>query len=498
MISPSAILIAALLLLPAQDKRLTVPDAAAQKEAEKLIRGIFKDEYSKKAPADRISLAKKLLQQGLETTDSPAAGYVILREAADLAALSGETSVALQAISELSRLYRINSVEMKAAALATAGKSMRLIDEFGELAKAYLTLVEEALAAEDYDAAERAAATGGGFARKGKNVTLFSKLEARGKEAGDRRSRAAKVSRAMDAITKNPDDGEARLVIGQYLALVKGDWEEGLTHLARCSDPGFKTAAEKDLTQPSEAADQVAVGDGWWELGEKSSGSAQGRLRSRAGVWYLKARDPSSGLTRAKIDKRLEAAGMLPPVRPSVDLLKLIDPDRDAIHGHWQKQDGKLISPRVQMARIQIPYMPPEEYDLHVVVESEELKGSLNLGLVAGGSRVLAVIDGWTPNTQSMLGSIDDLAEGEAHHKGPTLSAGRTNTVVCSVRKTRLSVKVNGKVILDWQADYSRCHLEPYWATPNPNALVLAEFNEIFIISKVSLVPVTGEGKILR
>lgn len=494
---PCSVLLAALLLLPPQDKKLPVPDAAAQRESEKLIRGIFKDEYAKKAPADRLALAKKLLQQGLDTADNDVAAYVLLKEASEVAALSGDPALSLQAITEMSRRYQVAPLELKAGALATAGKSMKLIDEFAELAKTYLTLVEEALAADDFDAAERAAAAGAAFAKKGKNISLLSRLDARAREAGDRRARAAKVTRALEAIAKNPDDGEARLLVGQYLAVVKGDWDEGLNHLVRCSDLAFRTAAQKDLSQPSEAAEQAAVGDSWWDLGEKAAGAAQSRLRSRAGLWYLKARDQVAGLTRTKIDKRLDAAGMLPPTRPGVDLLRLIDLQLDTVRGQWQMQDGKLISPKVQMARLQIPYQPPEEYDLHVVFELDENQGSVNIGLVAGGSRVLAVIDGWSPE-QSVLGTIDDLAEGEALHKGRVLVAGRPNTVICSVRKSRLSVQVNGKLILDWAADYTRCRLEPYWATPDPRALVLAEFNSTFRFTKLSLVPVTGDGRRLR
>jgi len=491
------VLLASLLLVPTQDKKLPVPEPAAQRESEKLIREIFKEEYAKKAPADRSALAKKLLQQGLDTTDNPVAAYILLREASDVSALSGDPAVAFQAITELARRYQVAPLEMKAAALATAGKSMKLIDEFAELAKTYLSLVEEALAVDDFDAAERAAAAGSVVAKKGKSVSVLSRLDTRAKEAGDRRVRAAKVNRALEAIGKNPEDGDARFVVGHYLAVVKGDWDEGLNHLARCSDLPFKTAAQKDLSQPSESAEQVAAGDAWWELGEKVAGAAQGRLRSRAGLWYLKSRDQVAGITRTKVDKRLDAAGMLPPVRPSVDLLRLIDLQLDTVHGLWEFKEGKLISPRVQMARLQIPYTPPPEYDLHVVLELDENQGSVNIGLVAGGSRILAVIDGWSPE-RSVLGSIDDLADGEALYNGRVLVAGRPNTIICSVRKNRLSVKVNGKLILDWTADYTRCRLEPYWATPDPRALVLAEFNSQFRFTKLSLVPVTGDGQRLR
>lgn len=489
-------LLAALFLLLPQETKLPVPDAAAQKEAEKAIRAGLKEDYAKKSAADRLALSKKLLQQGVDAPDNPASRYVLLREAADVAAQSGDPATALQAITEIAKVYRVNGFEMKSAALVTASKSMRLIDEFGDLARIYLTLVEEALASDDYDSAERAATTGQQFAKKGKNGPLLEKLEARGKEAIERRSRAAKVARAFDAIAKNADDGEARLLAGYHLAVVKGDWEQGLVHLSRCSDSALKSAAGKDLAQPSDPAAQAALGDAWWDLGEKATGVAQGRLRSRAGSWYLKARDQLAGPARAKVDERLKAAGMLPAEKQGIDLLKLIDVDRDQVYGRWELKGGALISPQIPFGRIQIPYAPPEEYDLEVEFDSDREQGSVNLVLAGGNSRVCAVIDGGNP-PRSLLGMIEDVQEGEATYQGKVLVVGQ-NKVVCSIRKERLTVKVNGKAVLDWAADYKRCKLDPVWSSPNPKALVLAEFNSVFKFTKVSLIPVTGEGKSLR
>jgi hypothetical protein len=44
-------------------KRLPVPDGAKQKDAEKLVRDLFKDQYSKKSAADRKTLCGLLLEQ---------------------------------------------------------------------------------------------------------------------------------------------------------------------------------------------------------------------------------------------------------------------------------------------------------------------------------------------------------------------------------------------------------------------------------------------------
>jgi hypothetical protein len=492
-----SLLLGAVLLLPTQDKKLPVPEPAALKEAEKLVRDTFKAEYSRKAPQDRIALAKKLFQQGAETTDNDNARYVLLREAGDLAAQNGEATLALQAISLLQKRYQVNGYDLKFAALATVGRTMKTPEEFAGLARSYLALADDALAAGEFDAAEKAGLTGGSHAKKGKDLALFARLDAKCKEAGDCRARAAKVLKAFESLEKNPDDAEAHSVVGQYLVLVRGEWDDALPHLARGADAALKAAAEKDLSKPTEPADQAATGDLWWDLAEKDATPGRIRFRSRAGLWFLKAREHASGLTRTRIEKRLDAAGMLPPVRPSVDLLKLIDLQQDTVQGRWQFIDGKLVSPAVFMARLEIPYSPPEEYDLVVVVECGETQDSINLGLVAGDRRFLAVVDGWDP-PRTILSRLENQGDDEAVHMGRVIVSGKPNTVVCAVRKNRLSVKVNDQLLIDWQGDYQRLSLEKVWGTPNSKAMVIGAYLSTYRFSKITLIPVTGEGKKLR
>jgi len=474
-----------------------VPDAAAQKEAEKVVRDVFKEEFSKKTPAARVALARKLLQQGIDTQDNEPNCYVLLREAGDLAALSGESTLALQAISELSKRFQVNGIELKLAALAASAKVLKTPEEFAGVARGYLGVVEDALAAEEYDSAERGASAGVQVAKKAKDLALVAKIDSRGKEVAERKSRAAKVTKALEALGKNPSDGEAHLVVGQFFFLVKNDWAEALPHLAQGADAALKAAAEKDLSNPIEQSDQIAVGDVWWDLSEKATAAIQARLRSRACYWYLKPREQTSGITRTKIDKRLDAAGLLPPIRPAIDLLKLIDLQRDIVQGRWQFIDGKLVSPAVFMARVEIPYAPPEEYDLHIVVECEGKQDSINLGLVTGESRVLAAFDAADP-PRTTLSQIENQEANEAVYIGKVIVPGKPNTLVCSVRKNRLILKVNDKTLVDWAADYKRVSLENVWGSANSKALVIGAYLSIFRFSKISLVPVSGEGKKLR
>src|SRR5579863_9872177 len=75
-----------------------VPDPAAQKEIEKTLRDIFKAEYQKRAPADRLALAEKLKEQAQGSKDDPPTQYVLGSEARDLYLEGGDLASALKMV----------------------------------------------------------------------------------------------------------------------------------------------------------------------------------------------------------------------------------------------------------------------------------------------------------------------------------------------------------------------------------------------------------------
>lgn len=69
-------------------------------------------------------------------------------------------------------------------------------------------------------------------------------------------------------------------------------------------------------------------------------------------------------------------------------------------------------------------------------------------------------------------------------------------TVIISVRKNRVSVTADGRLLINWTADYKR--VTPVNAVSNPSALHLGNWESSFEITQVQLIPVSGQGKRLR
>src|SRR6185436_11775655 len=155
--------------------------------------------------------------------------------------------------------------------------------------------------------------------------------------------------------------------------------------------------------------------DGWVELSEKDrSALKKSRVLAHAREIYEGALPDATALLRAKIEKRLkelEATTAPPPI----DLLKRIDPAKDALKGVWKLEGSALISPIEKYARIQLPYIAPEEFDLRLVVErkkkaSDVFAGGFYIGIVRGERQFGIELD--RRCNQSAIMMIDGKGEG--------------------------------------------------------------------------------------
>lgn len=121
-------------------------------------------------------------------------------------------------------------------------------------------------------------------------------------------SPATKVAGARKAIEKNGEDPEANLILGRHLCFQEGDWDRGLAHLRKGSDPALKRLAEWDGTNPVAAGGRTLLADAWWERGEQESGDVRATLRRRAASWYSQAVGALSGAEKSRVEQRIEAA----------------------------------------------------------------------------------------------------------------------------------------------------------------------------------------------
>ena len=291
--------------------KLAEPDAAQQSEAEALVRDLFKSEFAGTEPGEMRALAGNLLRLGTNTNDDPVGRYVLFRQSRDLAAQAGDAALTLRAVDAMAMWYAIEAVEMKVAALDTAARATRTPQAQKLLAEGALATIDEAIDANNYEAADELLALARSAANDAESGLLIEQCESRQQEVYDFREQFQLVKAAAITLIENPDDPKSNLIVGKFLCFVKGNWDRGLPMLAKGGEPALRALAERDLAAPSGPGLQVAIGDGWWELSQKERGTVRRHLVARAERWYELALPKLGGLTRARIARRMTKKALL-------------------------------------------------------------------------------------------------------------------------------------------------------------------------------------------
>ncbi len=183
-----------------------------------------------------------------------------------------------------------------------------------------------------------------------------------------------------------------------------------------------------------------------------------------------------------------------------VDLLKSLNLRRDVVQGRWGAQQRAWVSDTSGTCVIQVPYLPPEEYDIEI--DAERLKGNEAFAVVLpiGRNQPSVIFDG-RGRTVSGLNRLDgkDEGENESAFRGRVFSDSGIVKIVCQVRRSHIKVVADGKTIVDWKGDMRRLSLFPLVAElPHKGAVGLWTWGTSYRITRMELTPVTGEGEVLK
>jgi hypothetical protein len=203
-----------------------------------------------------------------------------------------------------------------------------------------------------------------------------------------------------------------------------------------------------------------------------------------------------------ELPRMVEQASLPPPGRAAaIDLLALVDVKRDQVAGDWTLEDGRLTSPKQYGARIELPYVPPEEYELTIIAEPLDEPNGLILGQICGRQRFLALasydIGGEPASALENVGGKNVSANATTVRR-TIFEQNRPSCLVCTVRKDAVTVTCDGHPLLEWKGDPKELSLGDYWKTPHENVLFLGAYNCRYRFSRVTLVPLSGSGKPLR
>jgi serine/threonine protein kinase len=189
-------------------------------------------------------------------------------------------------------------------------KALARIPEAGTIPEvgAVLALADEATEADDYEEAERLAKIAQASTTAPTDLAAAAAARARVKEVAALREAYEAIPNAVRALGDKPHhDSDAHLALGRFYALAKGDWDRGLSMLARGSDAKLRTLAQTDLASPANAKATEELGDGYAAQATSESGAAKTNLWCRACYWYEQAEGKLSGPDRTRVQRKVAA-----------------------------------------------------------------------------------------------------------------------------------------------------------------------------------------------
>ena len=213
-----------------------------------LIREVYKEEYGQAITAEkRTELAKKLLKKAEDTKDDPTNKFVLLRVVRDMAAQAGDVNTALQAVDEMAAEFSIDALEMNVQVLTKAASVLKKNDDQEQIVEEALTIINQAIAQDKYEVADRLGRLALLAAHKAKDVALVKRAKTRVKEIGEAAKAFEEVETAMKTLEEKPLDPEANLVVGKHLCFKKGEWKQGRSMLALGGDATLKALALREM-----------------------------------------------------------------------------------------------------------------------------------------------------------------------------------------------------------------------------------------------------------
>lgn len=484
--------------------------ADAKEDFEAVFGAESRKVQSTKETGDDLIFAKKLLQQAEKLMDDSSGQMLLYTKAYEFASADpGGYAVATAAMSQLAK----DQPKQKAFAdekllelyqrryQALAKNKLQQRPQAEPYVEKLLAVAEEKLGQGDVQGASALATTAAEVVKL-HSLKRSDQVQALTARIKTRQDAVAKLDKLRQQLQQQPRNQEARLQLVTMLIIEFDQTKDAAAYLESAPDTKEFKVLQLALKNPADLdADSAMTLADWYKAqSAKASALAKPSVLRRAIECYERflAAHANKDTQRLKAESALADAKKLLPreVGPpqTVNLLRLIDPQRDTVRGTWVEKDGALIGDGT--ATLRIPYQPPEEYDFRIEFTRMNGTGSIGQMLSAAGASFTWIMAA-NLNKDCGIEEIDHKRAWENHthvSDQSVLQNGRRYTSIVHIRKKGVSVEVEGRPIAQHETDFSDLTPHFRWDVGR-NCLGIGSWDSKTAFHVIELVEISGEGK---
>jgi len=297
------------------------------------------------------------------------------------------------------------------------------------------------------------------------------------------------------------DPGNLEAVMGAKNA------QDGVTRKDRERDERLKAEVLAKFKEADEKQLEAAAA----RQREREAASEEERLKLAEATKKLEEEAKAAAALAAKAEEDFRRTQVLVNETPgakdewknSINLLQYIDPRRNSVSGTWEiAEAGRLVSDRSPYARVEIPFVLPQEYDYRLVFERRSGAGGVSVILSRAGRQFRCEIGG-EGNTRSVFENLKptQILEYPATAQEPVVLKNDTlYTLLIQVRADGVKASLSGKPpldkpLLEWKTDFADAGLNPRWKLKNTLRLGVGSHESEVQFHRMELLEVTGRGR---
>jgi hypothetical protein len=313
LLMPALLLVTVSQLSAADANQLApVPSPDAKAKAKALLEETFGKEMESTRAAEQRGLARQLLELLAKAEVDAPMHYVLLTCAAEASAAAGDLETAMDAMARLRSAFAVPpeaSYALETDLLTRVWRQARKPEQYADVAWRFADLAQRATTTRHWDAAREAMKDLYTTARAAKAADLLRSARPLNDYLRDVKLLQRSTDRAEKQLAENANDLSAHRTLGEYLAFVQGQWDEGLKHLSQGSDASLAAIARADLARPVDANAQLRLADAYLkEAAAKRNVIPVAGLARRAIHWYTQAVAHLSGEAKTSAQRQLAQA----------------------------------------------------------------------------------------------------------------------------------------------------------------------------------------------